>query len=132
MGTPLGEKGDQPVKWSRPAGVNLETHQFAPLTLDSSGDYILANLTDDFFAGVLENKPRTGEGGASIISGMPKARAGNGGVTIGRYVSVESGFFVAAVSGGIAAAKAWSTAASGAIFTAQLLDAGHTMTTSAI
>jgi len=130
MGTPLGERGDIPVTWSRPAGVDLRTFQFAPLTLNSELAYIVSSAATDFPAGILINKPNSGESGASVIEGMVEARAG-GAVVGGRYVTITNGWFTAAVSGGRAVGKSFSTVASGGVFTCKLMDAPVTLTTSA-
>ncbi|MGH7411757.1 MAG: hypothetical protein ACREJ6_11955, partial [Candidatus Methylomirabilis sp.] len=129
MGTPLGERGDIPVTWARPAGMDLRTHQFAPLTLDSNLAYIVSSASADFPVGVLINKPNSGEGATAVIEGMVEARAGAT-VTGGRYVKISNGWFVAANSGDRASGKSFSTAASGGVFTIQIIPTQITLTTS--
>jgi hypothetical protein len=123
-----GERGDI-VTWARPAGADLSLAQYAPVTLDADLKVALANLTSDFFGGILQNKPKTDEGATVAVEGMSKARAG-GAVTGGRFVKVQSAWFIAATSGDRAHGKAWSTVVSGGIFTCQILDSQLTLTAS--
>ena len=122
-------EGQIPVRESAVAGANLEDIQFSPLTLDSTGQLVLANLTTEVFFGVLTNKPRSGEHASSALTGLSKAIAGAT-ITLGTYVAVQSATFISAVSGGLGVGKAWNGVASGGIFTVVLMDAPHLLATS--
>ena len=124
----MAVRGDTPVKWSKQTAELI--NEAAPLSLNASDQFIQANEDFDNVFGVAETGQNSGDHLAGIQTGITKGRAGNGGITLGEYLSVESAWFVSAASGGHARAKALETVLSGGIATIQLLESHLLLTTS--
>lgn len=123
----MAVRGDTPVKWAKQTAQAIA--EGAPLTLNASDQYIHANVAADPVFGIAETSQNSGDHLAAVLTGITKGRAGAG-ITLGRYLAVQSAWFINAVSGGFARAKALEGVGSGGIATVQLLENHHLMTTS--
>ena len=121
----------------------MSAWQFAAVALDANGKVGIANLASDTFIGVLENKPKLNEH-ATVELGpcVTKVKAGAA-VTVGNYLTVQSGNFIAgnkllyttAASGTTAnvgsktslVGLCLETVSSGGVFTAKIFESPTTI-----
>ncbi len=103
------------------ASVDLSTHQFKVVELNTSGQALLAAAQQGY--GILQNIPQANEAATTTVEGEAKAIAG-GAVTTDDWVRVGSGGWLITVASGAAHpaqfvlfGRALSTAASGDLFT---------------
>lgn len=73
---------------SLPAAADLSTKQFYAIKVDSNGKAAVAS-TGEFCAGILQNKPGSGQAATVAYGGISKAIAG-GNVTAGMTVAANS------------------------------------------
>lgn len=71
------------------------TGQYRGVTVNSSGNAVLAATAGQFVLGVLQNKPTSTNAATVAFSGITKVIAGTGGIAAGDFVKVDSaGAFV--------------------------------------
>lgn len=73
---------------SLPAGADLTTKQFLAIKVNSSGQAVVAGA-GEFAAGILQNKPNSGQAATVAYGGISKAIAG-GNVTAGMTVAADA------------------------------------------
>lgn len=89
------------------------TGQYRGVTVNSSGNALLASTAGQFIVGVLQNKPTANQAGNVAFSGVSKVIAGTGGIAAGDLVKVDSaGAFVKSTSSGTGWAHVDSTVSS--------------------
>jgi len=128
----MAVEGQIPLTYSLVAGEDLSLHQYKLMQRTAAGRATRMQAMTNFFAGILDNKPKNLEHATLSLVGITKGIVG-GAVTAGQYLATgaTSGFLFVAVSGSTALGRAWETVGSGGIATVQLFGgAYHTMTTS--
>ena len=129
----MAHKGEIPLSYSLVAGADHSFDQHKAVKRDvATGQTLLMETMEDFFAGILRGKPKQSEHATLELIGITKVAVG-GAVSANDYLTTgaESGFLFTAVSGDLTLGRCWETVASGGIATAQIFGgAYHVMTTS--
>ena len=74
---------------TKAAGEDMDTKQYHIVQMDASGDAEVGEGATDLLIGVLQNKPKSGEGALYRFGGTSKVVAG-GVVAIGDWVTAKS------------------------------------------
>lgn len=103
------------------AGEDMDTKQYCIVQLSATGKAEVGEGATDLIIGVLQNKPKSGEGALVRFLGTSKVKAG-GAISIGDFVTTNSsGEAVATTTdGNIVIGRALEAADDGDIFEVQL------------
>lgn len=75
---------------SLPAGADLSSSQYCFVKVNSSGQAILCSSAGEAIAGVLQNKPTSGQVAQIAVAGVSKVKVGSGGaLTAGDLVATD-------------------------------------------
>lgn len=74
---------------TRPAGADLSTKKYYIVKQEADGDFVLASAATDSIAGVLQNKPGSGEAALVRFGGTSKVIAG-GTVAVGDWLTTDA------------------------------------------
>lgn len=106
------------------ANADLSAKQFY-LVVNSTGNRVGVSGAGAAAAGVLQDKPQSGEFGTVTILGRSRVRAGDTITAGGLFASDATGTAVAVTSGAYAAGLALTGVASGGIFDGLINHAGY-------
>lgn len=106
------------------ANADLSAKQFY-LVVNSTGNRIGVAVAGAAAAGVLQDKPQSGEHGSVMIMGRSRVRAGDTITAGGLFASDATGTAVAVTSGTYAVGMALTGVASGGIFDGLINHAGY-------
>jgi hypothetical protein len=82
------------------AGADLRTHQYKPVKLNASGQWVLTSVAGEPFGGILQNNPNTGEIARVRILGVSKAEMGAATTLGGRFMASAAGAIIDAATAG--------------------------------
>lgn len=122
----MAEKSGEALTWTFESAIDLRTHQFKALLLDSNGRVNLCGGREQTYIGALQNKPNSLEHATVIYLGITKGVAGLA-ITRGDLLTVRSGFFIPGAravpqTSTLSGSNAFTNPGSGIVLVAQALD----------